>query len=208
MSRTVVGIDFDNTIAVYDGLFHELAVSRALVDADVPRTKRDVRDAVRLLDSGDRHWQELQASAYGTHMAAATPAPGVAAFLARCRGQGVPVYIVSHRTSRAAANPDVDLREAARAWLRAQALVGPAGVAEDHVFFEGSRAEKLARIQAVGCTHFIDDLEEVLREPAFPSGVVKILYAPHGGAAVASTCGIRAVASWAELLEAVLGCPC
>ena len=32
------------------------------------------------------------------------------------------------------------------------------------------------RIRALGCTHFIDDLEEVFLEPSFPSDVHKILF--------------------------------
>ena len=37
------------------------------------------------------------------------------------------------------------------------------------------RAEKIARIKALGCTHFIDDLEEVFIDSDFPSDVERFL---------------------------------
>ena len=58
----------------------------------------------------------------------------------------------------------VNLRQAALGWMTAQGFFGTSGFAvpAENVFFESTRAEKLARIAALGCTHFIDDLEEVL----------------------------------------------
>jgi hypothetical protein len=163
---------------------------------------------VRQRDDGEWHWQQLQAAAYGTHMPAAALASGVAAFLRRCREAGVTVHVISHRTPYAAVDPDgVRLRDAALAWMRAQALFGPEGlgIPEDRVFFGSTRAEKIDQIARLGCTHFIDDLEELLLEPRFPTGVVKILYSPHNGGASLWRHGIRAVASWDEVHEVVFG---
>ena len=44
------------------------------------------------------------------------------------------------------------------------------------MFFEDSRADKLRRILSLACTHFIDDLEEVLNDPNFPP-IRRILFA-------------------------------
>jgi hypothetical protein len=46
------------------------------------------------------------------------------------------------------------------------------------VFFEETLAGKLARIGALRCTAFIDDLPELLAEPAFPIGVRRVLFDP------------------------------
>ena len=51
------------------------------------------------------------------------------------------------------------------------------GIPIERVFFESTRAAKLERICALGCTHFIDDLEEVFSDPAFPARVLPILFA-------------------------------
>jgi hypothetical protein len=208
MSGLVVGIDFDNTIATYDEVFHQLARDRGLIAETVPCSKRHIRDAVRQLDEGEWHWQRLQAAAYGTHMPAAALASGLAVFLRRCREAGVTVHVVSHRTPYAAVDPEgVLLRDAALAWMRAQALFGRdgLGIAEDHVFFGSTRAEKIEQIARIGCSHFIDDLEEVLLEPRFPAGVVKILYAPHDNGTRRSHDGIHAVASWDAVHEVIFG---
>jgi hypothetical protein len=70
-----------------------------------------------------------------------------------------------------------------------------------NVFFEGTRAEKLARIAALGCDWFIDDLAEVFSDPAFPQGVRRILFAPAQGAPA----GCFACATWREIEEHVFG---
>ena len=50
------------------------------------------------------------------------------------------------------------------------------GFARERVFFEDTRADKIARIKAIGCEVFIDDLEEVFVDPAFPDGIDRILF--------------------------------
>jgi hypothetical protein len=68
------------------------------------------------------------------------------------------------------------LRSAALAWLRANEFLGPGALSEDSVYFESSRSDKGARIARLGCTHFIDDLEEFFDDPAFPSGVIPLFF--------------------------------
>jgi hypothetical protein len=46
-----------------------------------------------------------------------------------------------------------------------------------NIYFESTREEKLSRIAALSLTYFIDDLEEVLTEPAFPPNVKRIFFA-------------------------------
>ena len=62
----------------------------------------------------------------------------------------------------------MNLRDAARGWLQTSGMLGTHGVPEEHLYFESTRAEKIARIIQLRCTHFIDDLEEVFNDPAFP----------------------------------------
>src|SRR5262249_31692105 len=72
----------------------------------------------------------------------------------------------------------VNLRTAALDWMRHHGFFESSGYAlsVDNVFFESSRADKLRRIALIGCTHFIDDLEEVLSDPEFPR-IERILFA-------------------------------
>ncbi|MHB8834627.1 MAG: HAD family hydrolase [Candidatus Methylomirabilia bacterium] len=175
-----IGLDFDNTIVTYDRLFHRAARERGLIAAGVPQRKRDVRDAIRLLPGGEDAWTELQGVVYGRRMPEAEPAPGVEAFLAACRAAGARVSIISHKTEFPALGERVSLRDAARAWLAARGLVARHGIDPADVLFLGTIAEKLAAIAERACTHFVDDLVEVLGHPAFPPGVERILYASPG----------------------------
>ena len=172
-----IGIDFDNTIISYDEVFCAAAKHRGLIDSGFVGRKREVRDAIRLLDDGELAWQRLQGHVYGKGIAGAKMFEGVEDFLRRCQAEGCSVVIVSHKTEYGHYDPDrINLRDAARDWIAAKGLLdGEHGIASAHVYFEGTRAEKLARIAALSCTHFIDDLQEVLIDPDFPPAVRRIL---------------------------------
>lgn len=192
-----IGVDFDNTIAGYDRLFEALAVELGLLDPGLLAAgaicgKTAVRDAVRLLPGGEDHWQRLQALAYGPRIGEAELLPGVAEFFRRCREAGLPLVIVSHKTQFARGGDGVtDLRACALDFLRGRGFFEPAarggfGLDEGQVYFEPTRAEKVARIRALGCTLFIDDLPEVFAHPDFPGDVERLLLTPAPQPAVES----------------------
>jgi hypothetical protein len=174
----LIGIDLDNTIACYDAGFLELAREMRLVPDDFRGGKKAVRDAVRS-GAGEIAWQRLQARLYGREIARARVADGLDVLLERARARNIPVAVISHKTQFSPFDPDTDLRLAATRWMEANGLFDPRGmgVAPEQVYFEGTREDKIRRIRAVGCTHFIDDLDEVFNEPAFPGHVRSYLYA-------------------------------
>jgi len=197
-----IGIDFDNTLIDYDRVFLTAARELGLVAADFVGSKRAVRDAIRLLPDGELTWQRLQGHVYGVGIGGAVPFAGASAFLRRCALDGITTFIVSHKTRFGHYDPArVDLRAAARGWMTEQGFfrVGE-GLPEDHVYFEDDRGRKLARIAALGCTHFIDDLEEVFADPDFPPGVRRILLAETG----AACCDVHCT-DWREVAAAVFG---
>lgn len=199
-----IGIDFDNTIADYDRLFIRLAAEEGWPDAGRLSGKRAVRQAAWASEGGDLAWQRLQAQAYGPRLSEARPFAGVREFIAGARAAGAPVFIVSHKTRFAAADREkVDLHEAALHWLAVEGFLDPAagGLAAGSVHFETSRSAKIARIEALGLTHFIDDLEEVLCDPAFPASVEAILFDPAG--ATASGAPACRFAHWQEISDHV-----
>ena len=112
--------------------------------------------------------------------------------------------IVSHKTAYGHFDDTrVNLRQAALDWMTARGFFQAAGIGlpADAVAFEATRADKLARIAALGCTHFIDDLPEVLDDPAFPPGVEKFLFT-NGARRVAPRCD--AYAHWRDIAAVVL----
>lgn len=203
-----LGLDFDNTIVLYDDVFRDLGTEAGLLPAGFAGGKRAVRDHVRGLPDGERLWTALQAKVYGAGIARAVPSPGLQAFLARCRVGGIELFIVSHKTEFAAADPaGINLREAARSWIAAHGLTDPerGGIPPEKVFFEATRAEKIDRIRALACTHFVDDLNEVFQEPDFPAHVRAYLYAPTADGAAQPTEAWHPVQSWMEIADDLFG---
>jgi len=199
-----IGIDFDNTIITYDGVFRAAAQARGLIAPGFSGNKQAVRDAIRRLPDGEVAWQHLQGQVYGKGIGAATMVDGVETFLRRCRAQGCAVMVVSHKTEYGHFDPDrVNLRKAALDWMAGQGLFGSDRcIALADVYFESTRAEKLARIAALSLTHFIDDLEEVLTDPDFPPSVERILLAE--GAQPASSSYISC-STWRDIEQRVFG---
>ena len=199
-----IGIDFDNTLVVYDGAFHRAAESHFGMPPEVPKSKALIRSWFRDGPLGEPGWVELQGIVYGTRISEAELAPGAESFLRTCVERGATPAIISHKTEYPAAGPRVNLRDAARGFLRDRQLIGEdTGLSFDCVFFETTREEKISRIQTFGCEVFIDDLPEVFNEPAFPAGVKKLLFDPNQQAADGSD-RLRC-RSWVELTEAVFG---
>jgi hypothetical protein len=177
----LIGVDFDNTIVCYDELFRTVSGERGLVPTWFAPSKSAVRDYLRHAGQEDR-WTELQGVVYGSRMREARPFDGVLDFFLRCKALCVPVVIVSHRTRYPYVGPRHDLHQSAREWLALYGFYDPAqiGLGSDQVYLEPTKEAKLARIAGLSCSHFIDDLPELLEEPGFAAGVERILFDPNG----------------------------
>lgn len=177
----IIGLDFDNTLVTYDEVMYDTALDRGLIASGTPKNKKDIRDQIRLSSDGEDAWTKLQAEVYGPRMAEAQLVPGVLEFFDLCRQKQIVTYIISHKTEYAKFDETgTNLREAALAWMRQHGFFDPAKInlKADDVYFGGSRSEKIQHIIDLGCTHFIDDLEEVFLDNAFPLTVEKILFSP------------------------------
>lgn len=197
----LIGLDFDNTIVGYDALFHRLALERGLIGSEVPETKLAVRDHLRR-NGREAAWTEMQGEAYGSRMGEATCYPGVVDFFRRMRPLGHGLAIVSHRTRRPFAGPAYDLHAAARSWIDRHLGAGAGDTAPDAVYFEPTQAEKIARIAALGCDVFLDDLPEIFAAENFPRTTRACLFDPdahHGAAPV----GVARIGSWREFGDLV-----
>lgn len=194
----VIGVDFDNTLVSYDLLIHRAAVQRGLIDPATDAYKRTIRDRIRMRPDGEVEWQKLQALVYGPLMPQAQLIAGVSDFVLACGRRGYRIHIVSHKTEHAGYDSTgTNLRTAALEWMTANAFFSADGLMlrREDVYFEGTRADKIARIASLECTHFVDDLEEVFRDAAFPADVEKLLYMPEA-AAPAVAGAIRVMPSW------------
>ena len=200
----VIGVDFDNTLAIYDDIIYRLARLRGLSDNEssdrLSRGKKEIRDHIRLLPDGEIEWQKLQAAIYGPFIGMAKPSPGFSEFLSVCSRERASVYVISHKTKYAHYDETgTDLRKAALQWMNDQGFInGSLGTIDiSHIFFEPTRQQKINRIQELGCSYFVDDLEETFLEESFPESTAKILYSPEWN--YESCGGINLIGGWADI---------
>lgn len=191
-----LGVDFDNTLVCYDGLFHDVAVAWGLLAEDGPRDKDGVRNWFVECDR-EEDFTRLQGEVYGPGLQKAFPYPGALECLAGLKAKGASLFLISHKTSRPVLGPAHNLRAAARNWLEAKGFISQELFAPADIFFEDTIAAKAARIAALGCTHFIDDLERFLLCPEFPPGVARLLFKPSARPVCSAT--LAAFSDWREL---------
>lgn len=175
----ILGIDFDNTIIRYDELFHRIALEQKLIPEAIPKEKNAVRDYLRKMNQEDK-WTHLQGEVYGKRILEAIPYDAMKETLKELSELGVLIYIVSHKTRMPYFGEPCDLHQAAIGWLKMEGLYD--ATAEnfiEKVFFEESKTAKIQRIIELGCTHYVDDLPEILE--IIPEHVKKILFSPTIG---------------------------
>jgi hypothetical protein len=178
-----LGLDFDNTLVSYDRLFRSVALQKKCIPASIAARKNAVRDHLRVAGKEDE-WTRLQGEVYGARILEAEPCEGMLAALKWLAQREVATCIVSHKTRTPYLGEAWDLHAAARSWLEQQGFHDAAGLGwpRDRVFFELSREAKIARILSQHCTHYVDDLPEIL--DLLPDHIEKIYFAPNdaGGA--------------------------
>ncbi|MEI8033263.1 MAG: hypothetical protein WCH05_07960 [Chlorobiaceae bacterium] len=191
-----LGLDFDNTLISYDELFYQVALDKLLIPEMIARQKNAVRDYLRQKGMEDE-WTRLQGEVYGRRILDAEPFEGMHAALGMLAQRGVPMCIVSHKTRTPYIGQPWDLHAAAAGWLAEQGFYDPEGLgwAENQVFFEETKEAKVARILALGCTHYVDDLPEILE--MLPESIEKILFDPAKKSEPYS--GGKLMFSWQEL---------
>jgi hypothetical protein len=171
----LIGLDFDNTVVRYDAVFESLARQRDLPAQVAAGGKTAIRDFLRG-DGREDDWTIMQGEAYGAHMASAEEFEGVGDFIRSAIHRGHRLVVVSHRTHSPYLGPPWDLHASAREWLAKRDFSQLLG----DFFLEETAANKAARISALGCEVFVDDLWEFLERPDFPVGARKIWFDPSG----------------------------
>lgn len=189
----------------YDELLSRIAQERGLFRSVGTATKRQMRDRIRQLENGEIEWQKCQAQLYGPRIGEARLIEGVEEFFRLCHQRHVKLYIVSHKTEFSQFVAGTNLRTAALQWMIANGFFQSTrfGMAPQDVFFEGTRQDKVDRIARLGCTDFIDDLEETFLEKNFPPQTARILYEP--GRESPAPPGVLWMTSWRKISEHFFG---
>ncbi len=197
LRKGILGVDFDNTIILYDRVLRDQALAESLIAADTPVDKTAVRDSIRARHNNEV-WIQLQAKVYGQQLFQAALAPGFTDFLHWARQSGHTVYVISHKTRYPNRGPQVDLRLRSLQWMEARGLFGSYSPLHPtrHVFFEDTREAKLCRIARTNCQWFVDDLPELLGAQDFPPAVKRLWF--HQQASCSEW--YRGCRSWAAVL--------
>ena len=175
-----IGIDFDNTIACYDGVFHAAALERGLIPTDLaPRQEQRPR-------SPQRRWPQGRFHRTARLCLRRAHGPGVALsglrriYWRRTRRRPRTLH---RQPQDPASDPGAQARHACgRPRLSGRPRSGRRGASQidpARVFFELTKEEKVARAASLRCEMFIDDLPEILAMPGFPEGMRKILFDPE-----------------------------
>jgi hypothetical protein len=176
----IIGIDLDNTIANLDPLFGIVGTKIELGNFE-GIGKQGVKSALTKADGSDMLWQKLQGRVYGAEYHQAQVYAGAREVIRNwCEDANIEVFIVSHKTQYGHQDDDkVDLHHVAMSWLMEKGITGEQAVCPSHVYFELTQEQKLARISALSCDIFIDDLVAIVEHALFPHTAEGLLFSPH-----------------------------
>jgi len=173
-----LGIDFDNTLITYNALFKKAALEKNLIPVNFPESKHLIRNYLRERNQ-EKFFTILQGEVYGSRIFEAPQAEGMYESLMRAKNNGIELFIISHKTKSPYDGPKYNLHNAASNWLEKNLFFEKSGIniSRKNVYFEVTKEKKIKRIESLGCTHFIDDLPEIL--DMINSKIRKILYNPE-----------------------------
>ena len=172
-----LGIDFDNTLITYDAIFKKAALEKELIPINFPESKNLIRNY--LIDRNqEKLFTMLQGEVYGSRIFEASKSEGMYESLRKAKNNGIELFIISHKTKTPYQGPKYNLHNAASNWLEKNLFFEKSGIniPRKNVYFEVTKENKIKRIESLGCSHFIDDLPEIL--DMISSNIKKILYNP------------------------------
>ena len=171
------GFDLDNTLIDYSNAVQEYCSNKGL---DKCKTLDGLRILLRESDKTGRLWQLAQGWLYTDGLSYASPGHGAVELCEFLRNSNFELLIVSHKTTH---TPDFcgqkPLREIATNWVRGGDLANYFQ-GNKTIYYESTRALKVARIQKLNFNYFVDDLVEVFQEPGFPQDVSSFLLSEIG----------------------------
>ena len=173
---TILGLDLDNTIIIYDKLFKELALKENLIPENIEPQKNKIREYLNTNNRED-DFTFLQSKVYGENIDSALIAEGFDQFL-NSLDKSIKIYIISHKTKYPIIGKKINLQLKAKEWLIKKNIIGKRKrIKEQDVFFEETLDLKIKRIEKINCDIFVDDLPKVLQK--LNPAIKKILYNPQ-----------------------------
>jgi hypothetical protein len=172
-NKPIIGIDLDNTIAIYDNLIRN-QVNLLKVPLEY-KSKKEIADYLRDSDS-EEEWTKLQGLIYGPLMEYAEVANGFLYTLKKLIDDDFEIIIISHRTRYSQYDGLYDLHYFANKWIEKNIISKIGKNKIKNIIFAETIESKVNYISIENITYFIDDLPKVLNHINFPKTAKKILY--------------------------------
>lgn len=159
-----IGIDFDNTLCIYDEVFHNLFKSTTLIDQNTNFWKKE--DYANALRNNGREdiWTTMQGYVYGFLVQNAKIASGFSELVSSLTPDDE-LLIISHKTEHSASREKFKLREAASDWITAKILpLTQSNNVKVEAIFLNDEKSKIDKIKEEKPDIFVDDLLRVCVE--------------------------------------------
>ena len=199
-----LGIDLDNTLICYDGVFLECSKYLGFTPETFKGGKREIKNYLHQRVDGEKHWQKLQGQVYGRWINNATLYSGAYRFLWRCKARGFSVEIISHKSEYGHFdNEYIPLRDVAIDFLTQAGIYSSNDQSMiDNIQFCSNQEEKILCISEKNFDWFVDDLPEIFKSKQFPIDTKRIIFDPTGEKSLhnSDTSG-----SWSVIESRVLG---
>lgn len=173
-----LGIDFDNTITNYDGVFSKVALNENMISKDASRlfkTKADVKNYLIDINKEDK-WTELQGLVYGKYIKFAKPQKNLIQTIKLLSEFDIFLCIVSHRTKFPFIGEKINLHDAAKQWINENLSQL---ICDTNIYFEETIENKVKRANSLNLDFFVDDLPKILLNEKLSKNITKILYKPE-----------------------------
>ena len=106
-----LGIDFDNTLIIYDALFKKAALEKNLIPLNFPECKNSIRDYLKER-AQEKLFTTLQGEIYGSRIFEASQAKGMYETLKKANNNDIELFIISHKTKTPYQGPKYNLHDA------------------------------------------------------------------------------------------------
>ena len=195
----LIGIDLDNTIINYDKVFFSVAIKNKLVPKNISKNKISIKKYL-FKKKLTKKWKVLQSEVYGKNISEAIPYKGILKVINELVEKKINFKIVSHKTKNPYVGKKLNLHKISKKWLKEKITkLCTKKLKKIEIYFETSQAAKIKRIKKLGCTHFIDDLQNILEK--LPTNMTKILFLPN--TKIKKQKNFLVINSWDELFKKI-----
>ena len=171
-----VGFDFDNTIINYDNLFYEISLKKGLLPKRLGKSKESVKNFL-IKNYPIKIWQKIQSEVYSQLIYLAKPNNEIIKLIKYLIKNNIEVFIVSHKTKFPYFGNKINLHKLSLKWIDKNILKKKIKIQRKNIFFETTEKKKINKIKKLKLTHFVDDLDKILK--LLDNSIKKIKYSNY-----------------------------